>query len=63
MVRRERISDRTWDVRQAIHVAELCGTKEEVDRFEGGASGRLYDSKAFLQPPAVIESSQQNLVD
>jgi hypothetical protein len=33
----ERLSRRTRDVRQAIHVAQLCDTQEEVDRFEEGA--------------------------
>ena len=28
---------RTKDVRQAIQVANLCDSPEEVDRFEGGA--------------------------
>jgi hypothetical protein len=38
----ERVSHRTRDVRQAIHVAQLCDTKEEVDRFESGAEpGRM----------------------
>ncbi|MBI2918924.1 MAG: minichromosome maintenance protein MCM [Chloroflexi bacterium] len=38
----ERVSQRTRDVRQAIHVAQLCDTHEEVDRFESGAEpGRL----------------------
>ena len=30
----EQVSRRTRDVRQAIHVAQLCDTLEEVDRFE-----------------------------
>ena len=33
----ERVSQRTRDVRQAIHVAQLCDTQEEVDRFESEA--------------------------
>ena len=33
----EQVSQRSRDVRQAIHVAQLCDTKEEVDRFESGA--------------------------
>jgi len=38
----EQVAKRTRDVRQAIHVAELCDTAEEVDRFEEGAEpGRL----------------------
>jgi chorismate synthase len=38
----ERVSQRTRDARQAIHVAQLCDTKEEVDRFESGAEpGRI----------------------
>ena len=38
----ERLSRRTRDVRQAIHVAQLCDTEEEVDRFEAGAEpGKL----------------------
>lgn len=36
----ERLSHRTRDVRQAIHVAQLCETREEVDRFEAGAEPR-----------------------
>ncbi len=31
----ELVSRRTRDVRQAVHVAELCENDEEVDRFEG----------------------------
>ena len=39
----ERVSRRTRDVRQAIHVGELCDTREEVDRFESGADpGRIF---------------------
>ena len=39
----ERVSHRTRDVRQAIHVAQLCDTQEEVDRFESGAEpGRIF---------------------
>ena len=39
----ERVASRTRDVRQAIHVAELCDTREEVDRFEDGAvPGRIF---------------------
>jgi Holliday junction DNA helicase RuvB len=38
----ERVSRRTRDVRQAIHVAQLCDSQEEVDRFESGAEpGRI----------------------
>ncbi len=38
----ERLSLRTRDVRQAIHVAQLCDTREEVERFEAGAEpGKL----------------------
>ncbi len=38
----ERLSRHTRDVRQAIHVAQLCDTREEVDRFEAGAEqGKL----------------------
>ncbi len=33
----ERVVLRTKDVRQAIQVAKLCDSPEEVDRFEGGA--------------------------
>lgn len=33
----ERLSRRTGDVRQAIHVAQLCDTRDEVDRFEAEA--------------------------
>lgn len=32
----ERVVLRTKDVRQAIQVAKLCDSPEEVDRFEGG---------------------------
>ena len=32
----ERVVLRTKDVRQAIQVAKLCDSAEEVDRFEGG---------------------------
>jgi hypothetical protein len=32
----ERVVLRTKDVRQAIQVAKLCESPEEVDRFEGG---------------------------
>ena len=35
----ERVACRTRDVRQAIHIAQLCDTREEVDRFEGGVAG------------------------
>ena len=39
----ERVSQRTRDARQAIHVAHLCDTEEEVDRFESGNEpGRLF---------------------
>jgi hypothetical protein len=39
----ERVSHRTRDVRQAIHVAQLCDSQEEVDRFESGAEpGRMF---------------------
>jgi MoxR-like ATPase len=34
----ERVALRTLDVRNAIHVAQLCETQEEVDRFEMGAA-------------------------
>jgi len=38
----EQVSRRTRDVRQAIHVAQLCDSQEEVDRFESGAEpGRM----------------------
>ena len=38
----EQVSQRTRDVRQAIHVAQLCDTQEEVDRFESGEGlGRM----------------------
>jgi len=38
----EQVAKRTRDVRQAIHVAELCDSPDEVDRFESGAEpGRL----------------------
>ena len=33
----ERVVLPTRDVRQAIQVAKLCDSPEEVDRFEGGA--------------------------
>ncbi len=33
----ETVVNRTKDVRQAVQVAKLCDTQEEVDRFEGGA--------------------------
>ena len=32
----ERVVMHTKDVRQAIQVVKLCGTPEEVERFEGG---------------------------
>ncbi len=32
----EAVVKRTRDVRQAVQVAKLCDTQEEVDRFEGG---------------------------
>ncbi len=32
----ETVVKRTKDVRQAVQVAKLCDTQEEVDRFEGG---------------------------
>ena len=35
----ERVVLRTKDVRQAIQVAKLCDSQEEVDRFEGGKAG------------------------
>ncbi len=35
----EQVAKRTRDVRQAIQVARLCDSKEEVDRFEGGKGG------------------------
>ena len=39
----EQDSQRTRDMRQAILVAQLCDTKEEVDRFESGNEpGRLF---------------------
>ncbi|MEK7847706.1 MAG: hypothetical protein AAB270_02150, partial [Chloroflexota bacterium] len=31
----EKVALATADVRQAIHVAQLCDTQEEVDRFLG----------------------------
>ena len=34
----ERPVPRTKDVRQAIQVAKLCDSPEEVDRFEGGVT-------------------------
>lgn len=39
----EKVALRTLDVRNAIHVAQLCETQEEVDRFERGAApGRMF---------------------
>ncbi len=39
----ERVSHRTRDVCQAIHVAQLCDTKEEMNRFESGVEpGRMF---------------------
>lgn len=39
----ERVALRTLDVRNAIHVAQLCDTQEEVDRFESEAEpGRMF---------------------
>ncbi len=32
----EAVVKRTKDVRQAVQLAKLCDTQEEVDRFEGG---------------------------
>ncbi|MFC1935973.1 hypothetical protein ACFLX9_04410 [Chloroflexota bacterium] len=38
----EQVSQRTRDVRQAIHVAQLCDSRKEVDRFESEAEpGRI----------------------
>jgi Holliday junction DNA helicase RuvB len=38
----ERVALRTLDVRNAIHVAQLCDNQQEVDRFESGAEpGRI----------------------
>ncbi len=39
----ERVAQRTRDVRHAIHVAQLCDSREEVDRFESGTEpGRMF---------------------
>ena len=42
----ERVVLRTKDVRQAIQVAKLCDTPEEVDRFEGGDERELHSGNA-----------------
>jgi hypothetical protein len=38
----ERVELRTEDARQAIQIAKLCDSPEEVDRFEGGKRQLLF---------------------